>query len=247
MCSDAAGSPPGDAMLTSYLDTPYYDSARSQVSKYALLICLTAGCNEPALRVRDVELNEIEEMTCVIFDQSHEHEGRPFMEGDKIFTQSELVFKGKELGHNSQIESLFSKACYMTGQSVLDKDLVSYAHECFERANSLHWAIEREATQPPVYLHKQFHEVVTNGYDYWFAKASGVNVADCGMVAVLDYFNCKIDGQPFRSLCCMTTVRKRFDNMEGIWARLRSGKEREGRGIEETERDRCGIVDQERP
>jgi hypothetical protein len=131
-------------MFASHLDTPYYDSARSQVSKYTLLIYLTAGRNKPALRVHDVELNEIEEMTCVIFDQSYEHEGRPFMEGDKVFIRSELVFKDKELGHNSQIASLFSEACYMTGQSVFDGDLASYAHECFERANSLHWAIERE-------------------------------------------------------------------------------------------------------
>jgi hypothetical protein len=224
---------PGDAMFASHLDTPYYDSARSQVSKYTLLIYLTAGRNEPALRVRDVELNEIEEMTCIIFDQSYEHEGRPFTDDDKIFIRSELVFKDKELGHNGQIASLFSEACYMTGQSVLDEDLASYAHECFERANSLHWAIEREATQPPVYLHKQFRGIhfVTNGYDYWFAKGSGVNVVDCGMIAVLDYFNCKIDGQPFRSLYHTTTVRKRFDSMEDIWARLWSGKKEKAEAL----------------
>jgi hypothetical protein len=216
----------GHAMFASHLDTPYYDNARSQVSKYTLLIYLTAGRSEPVLRVDDVELNEIEEMTCVIFDQSYEHEGRPFMDSDKIFIRSELVFKDKELGHNSQIASLFSEACYMTGQSVLEEDLASYAHECFERANSLHWAIEREATQPPVYLHKQFHGMhfVTNGYDYWFSKGNVVNVVDCGMVAVLDYFNCKIDGQPFRSLCHTTTVRERFRNTDDILAHLRSGK-----------------------
>jgi hypothetical protein len=129
---------PGDAMFAGHLDTPYYDGARSQVSKYTLLIYLTAGRNEPALRVCDVGLNEIKEMTCVIFDQSYEHEGRPFIEGDKIFIRSELVFKDKELGHNSKIVSLFSEAYYMTGQSVFDDDLASYAHECFERANSLH-------------------------------------------------------------------------------------------------------------
>jgi hypothetical protein len=115
----------------------------------------------------------------------------------------------------------------MTGQSVLDEGLASYAHECFERANSLHWAIEREATQPPVYLDKQFRDMhfVTNGYDYWFAKGNGVNVVDCGMVAVLDYFNCKIESQPFRSLCGTATALKRFGNMEDIWASLWSGKE----------------------
>lgn len=217
---------PGDAKFASHLDTPYYDRARSHVSKYTLLIYLTAGYNEPVLRMNDIEFNTIEEMTCVIFDQSYEHEGRPFIDSDKIFIRSELVFKDKELGHNSQIASLFSEACYMTGQSIFDKGLESYAHECFERANSLHWAIEREATQPPVYFHKQFRgmQFMTNGYDYWFAKGNGVNAADFGMIAVLDYFNCKIDGVPFRSLCHTMTVRERFGSTEDVLAHLRMGQ-----------------------
>jgi hypothetical protein len=61
---------------------------------------------------------------------------------------------------------------------------------------------------------------LTNGYDYWFARGSRVNVEDFGMVAVLDYFNCKIDGQPFRSLCRTATVRRRFGDTEDIWALL---------------------------
>ena len=108
------------------------------MSKYTLLIYLTVGRNEPALRVSDVDLNKIKEITCVIFDQSYKHEGNPFIEGDKIFIRSKLVFKDKKLDHNSQIVSLFSEACYMTSQSVLDEDLALYTHECFERANSLH-------------------------------------------------------------------------------------------------------------
>jgi len=48
------------------------------------------------------------------------------------------VFKDKKLSHNSQITSLFSEACYMTSQSILNEGLALYTHECFERANSLH-------------------------------------------------------------------------------------------------------------
>jgi hypothetical protein len=218
---------PGDAKFARHLDTPYYDSAQSHVSKYTLLIYLTAGRNDgPVLRMDDVELSDIKEMTCVIFDQSYEHEGQPFIDSDKIFIRSELVFKDKELAHNSKITSLFSEACYMTGQSVLDESLATYAHECFERANSLHWAIEREAAQPPVYLHKQFRgmQFMTNGYDYWFAKGNGGDAVDFGMVAVLDYFNCKIDDTPFRSLCHTTTIRERFRNTEDVLSLLRSGQ-----------------------
>jgi len=218
---------PGDAKFASHLDTPYYDSAQSHVSKYTLLIYLTAGHNnEPVLRVDDVQLREIKEMTCVIFDQSYGHEGRPFINSDKIFIRSELIFKDKALVHNSRVASLFSEACYMTGQSVFDESLATYAHECFERSNSLHWAIEQEATQPPLYLHKQFRwmHFMTNGYNYWFAKGNGGEAADFGMVAVLDYFNCKIDGAPFRSQCHTTTVRERFGNTEDVLALLRSGQ-----------------------
>jgi len=69
-----------------------------------------------------------------------------------------------------------------------------------------------------VYLHKKFRDIhfVTNGYNYWFLKGNGVNTVDCGIVAVLDYLNCKIDGQLFRSLCCTETVYKRFGSMGDI-------------------------------
>lgn len=213
---------PGDSKFTNHLDTPYYDSSRSHVSKYTLLIYLTGGVGDSVLRVQDVAFDGIEEMTCVIFDQSYAHEGRPFHDSDKIFIRSELVFEDKTLTHNLQIASLFSTACYMTSQDVFDRELASYAHECFERANSLHWGIEREAKQPPVYFRKSFKgmEFITNGYDYWFSKADGVELPDCGMVAVLDYLNCKITGQPFRSICSSSVIHQRFGGTEEVWSCL---------------------------
>lgn len=213
---------PGDSKFTNHLDTPYYDSSRSHVSKYTLLIYLAGGVGDSVLRVQDVAFDEIEEMTCVIFDQSYAHEGRPFHDSDKVFIRSELVFEDKTLAHNPQIASLFSTACYMTGQDVFDRELASYAHECFERANSLHWGIEREAKQPPVYFRKLFKgmEFITNGYDYWFLKADGVELLDCGMVAVLDYLNCKITGQPFRSLCSSSVIHQKFGGTEEVWSCL---------------------------
>jgi hypothetical protein len=147
---------PGNAKFYSHLDTPYYDGACSEVSKYTLLIYLSTGHVEPALRLGDVELNEIEEMTCVIFDQRLEHEGQCFVDSDKIFIRSELVFEDKGLQRNKQAACLFSEACYMTAQSVFDNGLSAYAHECYERANSLHWAIEREAALATIYLRKQY-------------------------------------------------------------------------------------------
>ena len=223
----------GDAMFANHHDTPYYDKQHGHVSKYTFLIYLTTGRGDPILHVDGVDLRVIdEEMTCVIFDQSYEHEGKPFLDSEKVFVRSELVFKDMEMEHNSIISSLFSEACYMTRESLLNEDLNSYAQDCFERANSLHWAAEREASLPAVYLLKEFHGIqfLTNGYNYWFPKSRSIespssssspNEIDCAVVAVLDFFNCKVDGKPFNALCDPSvTVRGRFETIKDVWEYL---------------------------
>lgn len=211
---------PGDDRFTSHLDTPYYDSSRSHISKYTILIYLTSGSGRPALRVGDIKLLDVQEMTCVIFDQRLEHEGQPFVDNEKVFIRSELIFKDETLEHDDRAASLFSTACYLTGESVFNEELAKYAHSCFERASSLHWAVEQESTEPPLYLRKAFRglEFVTNGYDYWFKRSPAIKPADCAMIAALDYFNCKIRGRPFRSLCKATPIRRRFAKTEDIWS-----------------------------
>ncbi|KXX74537.1 hypothetical protein MMYC01_209714, partial [Madurella mycetomatis] len=203
---------PGDAKFAAHRDTPYYDATRAHVSKYTLLLYLSSGRSDEGMLVVDgnCTLRDIEQFTCVVFDQRYEHEGRPFIDSDKIFLRTELVFKDANLARNPQAASLFSEACYMTAESVFDEQLASYAHECFERANSLHWALEAAAAEPPAYRYKQYRGIqfLTNGYDYWFAETNG-RVVDCALVAVLDYLNCKIGGRgPFRSLCRSTTIRE---------------------------------------
>ncbi|KAK4446747.1 hypothetical protein QBC34DRAFT_355942 [Podospora aff. communis PSN243] len=219
---------PGDAKFTAHRDTPYYDAARCQVSKYTLLIYLSFGSNpEGALEVNGTRLTNIDEFTCVIFDQGHEHEGRPFVDTNKVFLRTELVFNDKNLNTNPKIASLFSEACYMTGQSVFDEELASYAHECFERANSLHWAVERDVAEPPVYLYKQYlgFNFLTNGYDYWFAKKKPdePTLPDCAIIALLDCLNCKITNQgPFRALCRSTTLRETITNTSDAFRLMHS-------------------------
>lgn len=210
---------PGDSKFSSHLDTPYYDGNNHTVSKYTLLIYLSSGKNDSVLRVKDVKIDEVEEMTCVIFDQRYEHEGRPFLEGHKIFLRTELIFKDHNLQHDDQISSLFSQACYMTGESLFDEDLALYANACFERANKLRWSVEKESPEPTVYRHKQFKhtDFITNGYNYWFSKKELMNVKDCAFFAVLDYFNCKVGPDSFRSLLKATTVREPFSNNDDIW------------------------------
>lgn len=216
---------PSDARFESHRDTPYFDRARSHVSKYTMLLYLSAGQNDPVLRVQDVFLNGIEEMTCVIFDQKYEHEGRPYLDGDKIFLRTELIFKDKNLKHREVVAELFSEACYMTGQSIFNEELASHAHKCFERANSLHWAIEHSEPELPVYLYKSFQglEFMTNGYSYWFPKnGNTVDARDCALIAVLDYFNCKVGTKPFRSISSSQTICQQFNGQNNIWNFLSS-------------------------
>ncbi|KAM5347431.1 hypothetical protein ACJ41O_010436 [Fusarium nematophilum] len=216
---------PGDANFESHLDTPYFDRARSHVSKYTLLLYLSGGRNDSVLRVRDVALNEIVEMTCVIFDQKYEHEGRPYLDGDKVFLRTELIFEDKHLKSNDRIAELFSEACYMTGQGIFDEQLATYAHKCFELANSLHWGIEQEATEPPLYLYKTFGgaSFMTNGYSYWFPRNdASLDARGCALIAVFDYFNCKVNGVPFRSMASSATTRLRFSSNDDIWDFLSS-------------------------
>ncbi|KAL2679000.1 hypothetical protein Neosp_009755 [[Neocosmospora] mangrovei] len=222
-----------DSHFQSHLDTPYYDSSRSQISKYTMLINLTTGRSDPALRIEDVLFNEIQEFTCTIFDQKYEHEGWPFLDGQKVFIRTELVFKDDQLKHNNEISGLFAEACYMSWQSMFDQGLSSYANECFERANSLHWALEKTATRPPVYLSKQFQGIrfLTNGYNYWFLKGDGVTPKECALVAMLDYFNCKIGQKSFQSLVTSTKLEKRFEDTGGIWPILAANEIKGKAGI----------------
>ncbi|KHN94626.1 uncharacterized protein MAM_07532 [Metarhizium album ARSEF 1941] len=212
---------PRDGRFENHLDTPYYDRARRHVSKYTLLVYLSAGHNTPLLRVQDVEMDSVEEMACVIFDQRYEHEGRPFLQGDKVFLRTELIFVDENLKRDARISQPFSTACYMTGQGLLDRQLASRAHECFERANSLHWSLDKAAPES-VYLLKEFRGLgfVTNGYNYWFSKSENMNLKDYAAISVLDYFNCKIGNKPFRSLASSTIIQQRFGSPGDVWKYL---------------------------
>lgn len=219
---------PDSAPFAIHTDTPYSDATRSHISRYTLLIYLTSGRGSPVLRIGDVDLTEVEEATCVIFEQRYSHEGHAFLDGDKVFLRTELVFEEPDLTHNETPASLFSEACYMTAQSVLDDSLASYAHECFERASSLHWNLQKETSSIPLYLHKHFQGIhfAANGYDYFFPKdpAAGsatIDARDCGIIAVLDYLNVNLNGRPFQALCgTVASLRERFGSSSEVFARL---------------------------
>lgn len=202
---------PGDSKFRRHVDTPYYDAGRKHVSRYTMLIYLTGGRTSagPVLQIGDdIALDEIEEMTCVVFRQDQPHEGAAFVDGRKVFLRTELIFEfgaNQSVAHDPGIAQTFAKACYFTGESVFAPELARHTHDLYERAATAHWAGPRpttdEGTSEP-YVHKRFCEFdfVTNGFDFWFPK-HGPSLEECAALAVLDVLNCKVGGQAFRKLC----------------------------------------------
>ncbi|MCY0995140.1 hypothetical protein OV203_48890 [Nannocystis sp. ILAH1] len=193
---------PGDAPFTAHVDSPYFDRARHHVSKYTLLLYLTPGRGEAPLRFVDgPTLAEIGAMTAVVFAQGLAHEGRPYVDGRKVFLRTELVFEDRELEDAAAIGEVFAKACYLDCESVFAAELAASASAAYERAAAAHWRGPPAPVAAEPYLHKQFRgaHFVTNGFDYWFSRAAFSPVEGAAL-ALLDLLNASIDGVPFRGL-----------------------------------------------
>lgn len=82
---------PGDGKFEKHLDTPYHDAAREHISKYTIIIYLSSGEGDPALCIEGSKPEErlvvkkLNQLQVVVFDQRYEHEGKPFVAGNKIF------------------------------------------------------------------------------------------------------------------------------------------------------------------
>lgn len=204
---------PSDRPFSSHHDSPYRDPARGHTSRHTLLLYITGGRGAPALRVEGTSLDEIAPMTCAIFDQRHEHEGAPFDEGDKVFLRTELVFEGLELEDEPALGQLFTRACYLTGESIFRPELARYADDYYDRVARAHWygLSEHNGGELEPFLCKAYRDVhfVTNGHDYWFL-AEGLELEECAALAILDHFNCKVYGEAFRKRC-ETTLEERPD------------------------------------
>ncbi|MEU5363018.1 hypothetical protein ABZ354_05845 [Streptomyces sp. NPDC005925] len=235
---------PGDANFHHHRDTPYYDAARGHVSRYTLLLYLTGGSGEgePVLDLTGgTALTDIDAFTCVVFDQRYEHEGAPYRDGRKVFLRSELIhhLPESETAHDPSIGALFSKACYLTGESVFAPELARYADTYYDRVAAAHWnglpatatGTSPSAPAAPVapltpFVHKRFRGVdfVANGYDFWFARRDGLTLTECAALTLLDYFNCKLGDSAFRDVCESTVVEAAgTDWIPGFLAGRRDG------------------------
>lgn len=195
---------PGDERFHRHHDTPYFDAARQQISRYTVLLYLTGGEAAPALDIKgQAALDRIEALTCVVFDQAYEHEGAPYRDGRKVFLRTELVFTEPDVQHDPAIAELFSKACYWTGESVFAPELARHADAYYNQVAAAHWSglLPGGAREP--FVHKQFRGVhfVANGHDFWFGRSDGLTLAECAAITLLDYFNCKLGDSAFRALC----------------------------------------------
>lgn len=190
---------PGDKKFISHYDTPYYDAQSKLCSKYTLIIYLTEGTADPVLKIDQLHINNIRKNTCLIFNQSYEHEGYPFIENDKIFIRSELIFYDSDLKHDSDAAKIFNIGSYMTKESLFNKELKDYSNKCFNHAVKLRYKLAKITDIKLVLLHKVYNNInyVTNGHDFFFGVEIDPKIAS--FIIFLDYFNGKILDSSYHS------------------------------------------------
>ena len=199
---------PGDEKFHHHFDTPYFDANRKHVSRYTLLVYLTGGVGSPTLSVEGEEvLARVAPFTCVVLDQKYAHEGRSFDAGRKVFLRTELIFEEPTLEHDPAIAEVFSKAVYLTGESVFRPELERYAEEAYNRVADAHWRGLQPSTRTEPLIHKNFRgaHFVTNGFDFWFPREA-MTPQQCAALALLDFFNCEVGGVAFRKACKTSTL-----------------------------------------
>jgi len=170
---------PGDKKFVSHYDTSYHNPSRKHHSKYTLLLYLTPGSADPVLSFGDdqVQINSIDTkggIKGIIFDQKYEHEGKAYIEGDKIFIRSELIYEydDNEFTIDNEVSKKFNIACYMTKQSLFTPEVEKYSSDMFNQAAKARVSIAKNLNLPELFLYKRYKntDFVTNGYDYWFQK-----------------------------------------------------------------------------
>ena len=179
--------------------------------------------NEGQIKIDKIESEE--GIKGFIFDQKYEHEGKSFLDTDKIFLRSELIFEYEEgeLDFRSYVSKQFNIACYMTKQSVFNNELEEYASQCFNQAaeTRLNVINQNPKVSEDLLLYKEYNKVgfLTNGYDYWFTN--DVTLIDASIYVVLDYFNCKFDSKDhFNKLTYNKVIRLKTKNMNKIFGFL---------------------------
>src|SRR5581483_3146626 len=105
----------------------------------------------------------IENFTGIIFDQQYEHEGNCYLDNDKIFLRSELIYYEPNLEYNSEAAKLFNISCYLTKQSIFNKEINHYSNDLFNQAVKFRYHLSPSLIHIPLF-HKQYNNIdyITN-------------------------------------------------------------------------------------
>lgn len=194
---------PEDNSFLSHYDTPFYDPNRHLASVYTMIIYLTGGSGNPALEIDDYKFYSIKPCTCIIFNQKYEHEAQPYIENEKIFIRTELIFRvNKDIHYSSDASEMFSKSIYMTKQSLYNPELSKYTDDCYNQTSKIHFNICNEKLDKSIWIEKRidyskcYLTFATDGYNYLYPKL--LDLKECAVLTVIDYFNAKIVGDIFK-------------------------------------------------
>lgn len=159
---------PGDNPFIGHYDTPYNTS--NSISKFTLIIYLTGGSSpNDIINIAGNAEKTMNSKTAIVFSQEHEHEGNPYVGGDKIFIRTELIYKKDTDAEEVSAEAAksFNIACYMTKYSPFSEDLHGYATMLFNNTCRLRYKHTFPTEPNTIYLFKM-DRFITNGNDYWF-------------------------------------------------------------------------------
>lgn len=179
---------PDDLEFKPHYDTPYVNHDLNLISKYTVLIYLTAGENaNGTLIIGDTVINQINAGDVYIFDQRLFHSAKPFENGNKIFLRTELIYEGLNAYDTSPVAAaLFNSSCYLAKESIANPDLKPLVTQLFNDTMRFRLGEHIEVV-PPVFT-KELNGLSfeTNGNTYKFDLHADIKA--CVIVILLDYF-----------------------------------------------------------
>ncbi|EAR98724.1 hypothetical protein TTHERM_00582300 (macronuclear) [Tetrahymena thermophila SB210] len=185
---------PGDKKFKSHYDTPFSDRSQKLYSKYTMLIYLTANkqinSNQPPLTIEDFVIDQIQENSCIIFDQKCKHEGNSYLDNHKIFIRTELIYLIEDQIQDNDVARVFNMACYMTKEL----NYQQYSADLFNKCVKMRYNIKQDDDNAleKVFLMKRNLEIIyiTDGNYYWFPKHIPLQLI--AILIILDYFNGRV-------------------------------------------------------
>ena len=170
---------PGDSSFKFHFDTPFYDRDNNHLSLFTILIYLTSGSNpDGVLRIYDGTecsiITHVEAGDVIIFNQQYPHIGNPFIEGDKVFLRSELIFEMYDVNKDNKIADIFNQACYFQLQSnrLKSSSLQKYSSDLFNETMRLRNSMPPEIKQKYLLVKDDKMKFITNGTFYYFADTN---------------------------------------------------------------------------